>query len=159
MAATSSGAMDTDPADLGQDVHRLFADLARRRPDRRHVVAGECMPVVDVFETDKAVEIVVDLPGVRADAVRILIKSSVVLIVGEKERPEPSKRAPASFHLVERDFGRFARVIRVDGAIDAARARARMHQGELRVVLPRLQERRGAGILVPIETGGPAPPG
>ena len=35
------------------------------RPDRRHVVAGECMPVVDVFETEKTVEIVLDLPGRR----------------------------------------------------------------------------------------------
>ena len=148
--------MDLDPADLAQDVHRLLEDLARRRPDRRHVVAGECMPVVDVFETDRTVEIVLDLPGVAADAVRILIKSGVVLIVGEKERPVLSKNTPASFHLVERDFGRFARAVRVAGAIDAGQARARLSQGELRVVLPRRDERRGQGMLVPIDTGAPA---
>ena len=148
--------MDLDPADLAQDVHRLLEDLARRRPDRRHVVAGECMPVVDVFETDRTVEIVLDLPGVAADAVRILIKSGVVLIVGEKERPVLSKNTPASFHLVERDFGRFARAVRVAGAIDAGHARARLSQGELRVVLPRRDERRGQGMLVPIDTGAPA---
>ena len=148
--------MDPDPADLAQDVHRLLEDLARRRPDRRHVVAGECMPVVDVFETDRTVEIVLDLPGVAADAVRILIKSGVVLIVGEKERPILSKNIPASFHLVERDFGRFARAVRVAGAIDAGQARARLSQGELRVVLPRRDERRGQGMLVPIDTGAPA---
>ena len=147
--------MDLDPADLAPDVHRLFEDLARRRPDRRHVVAGECMPVVDVFETDRTVEIVLDLPGVAADAVRILIKSGVVLIVGEKERPILSKNTPASFHLVERDFGRFARAVRVAGAIDAGQARAQLSQGELRVVLPRRDERRGQGVLVPIDTGAP----
>ena len=96
------------PADLSADVQRLLDDLARGRADRRHVVAGECMPVVDVFETEHTVEIVLDLPGVAADAVRILFKSGVLLIVGEKERPDFSKRGPASFHLVERDFGRFA---------------------------------------------------
>ncbi|MFA5907879.1 MAG: Hsp20/alpha crystallin family protein [Vicinamibacterales bacterium] len=152
MAGFSSEPMDLNQADLAQDVHRLFEDLARRRPDRRHVVAGECMPVVDVFETDRTVEIVLDLPGVAADALRILIKAGVVLIVGEKERPEPSKRVPASFHLVERDFGRFARAIRVAGAVDAAQASARLSQGELRVVLPRREDRRGQGILVPIDT-------
>ena len=117
--------MDLDPADLTQDVQRLFEDLARRRPDRRHVVAGECMPVVDVFETERTVEIVLDLPGVAADALRVLVKSGVVLIVGEKERPLLSKNTPASFHLVERDFGRFARAVRVAGAVDVAGARAR----------------------------------
>ena len=156
MAAFSSSSIDLDPADLAQDVHRLLEDLARRRPDRRHVVAGECMPVVDVFETDRTVEIVLDLPGVAADAVRILIKSGVVLIVGEKERPILSKNTPASFHLVERDFGRFARAVRIAGAIDAGQARARLSQGELRVVLPRRDERRGQGMLVPIDTGAPA---
>ena len=156
MAAFSSS-MDINPNDLAQDVQRLLEDLARRRPDRRHVVSGECMPVVDVFETERTVEIVLDLPGVAADAVRVLIKSGVVLIVGEKERPALSKNTPASFHLVERDFGRFARAVRVAGAVDAGAARARLAQGELRVVLPRRDERRGQGQLIPIATDTPAP--
>jgi len=147
--------MDPDSADLSQDVVRLFEDLARRRPDRRHVVAGECMPVIDVFETDRTVEIVLDLPGVAADALRILVKSGVVLIVGEKERPVLSKNTPASFHLVERDFGRFARAVRIAGAVDAGQVRARLFQGELHVVLPRRDERRGQGTLVPIDSTGP----
>jgi HSP20 family protein len=151
MAAYSSGSVELDPADLATDVQQLFDELARRRPDRRHMVAGECMPLVDVFETDKNVEIVLDLPGVSADAIRILFKAGVVLIVGEKDRPDFSKRAPASFHLVERDFGRFARAVKVSVAIDGSKARARMAHGELRVVLPRLQERRGGGVLVPID--------
>jgi HSP20 family protein len=140
------------PADLSADVHRLLEDLARRRPDRRHAVAGECMPVVDVFETEKTVEIVLDLPGVSPDAVRILFKAGVLLIVGEKERPDLTRRGPASFHLVERDFGRFARAVRISAAIDGAQAKARMANGELRVVLPRIADRRGAGLIVPIET-------
>ena len=148
--------MDLDSAVLSQDVQRLFEDLARRRPDRRHVVAGECMPGVDVFETDRTVEIVLDLPGVAADALRVLIKAGMVLIVGEKERPMLAQNTPASFHLVERDFGRFARAVRIGGAVQADQARARLSHGELRVVLPRRDERRGQGVLVPIDTGGPA---
>lgn len=155
MAAFSSGAMD-QPADLSEDVQRLLDDLAGRRADRRHVVAGECMPVVDVFETERAVEIVVDLPGVAADAIRILFKAGVLLIVGEKERPDHSKRGPASFHLVERDFGRFARAVRIHSAIDGSQVHARLANGELRVVLPRIAERRGTGRIIPIDS--PASP-
>jgi HSP20 family protein len=140
------------PADLADDVHRLLDDLAKRHADRRHAVAGECMPLVDVFETEKTVEIVLDLPGVPADAVRVLLKGGVLLIVGEKERPDLSKRGPASFHLVERDFGRFARAVRINAAIDASQAKARMANGELRVVLPRITDRRGVGLLVPVES-------
>lgn len=155
MVAYSSSSSLDQPADLANDVQRLLEDLARRRPDRRQLVVGECMPVVDVFETDKSVEIVVDLPGVAPEALRILFKSGVLLIVGEKERPDLSKRGPASFHLVERDFGRFARAVRINAAIDGAQARARLVNGELRVVLPRIADRRGAGVLVPIDSTVP----
>jgi HSP20 family protein len=137
--------------DLGSEVRRLFDELARRRPERRQIVPGECMPLQDVFETDRTIEIVLDLPGVGVDSCRVMIKAGVVLVVGEKERPEPA-RGPASFHLVERDFGRFARAVRVHAAIDAARAQARLKDGELRIVLPKQQERRGREILVAIDT-------
>src|SRR5688500_3494394 len=162
MGARLTSSMELNPAELADDVHRLLDDLSRRRPDRRHMVAGECMPGVDVFETEKSVEIVLDLPGVSADCVRVLFKAGVILVVGEKERPDFSKRAPASFHLVERDFGRFARAVRVNAAIDGASAHARLQHGELRIVLTRIKERRGAGLLVPIETAklpdGESPP-
>ena len=140
-----------DVGDLGQEVRRLFEELNRHRPERRHMVSGECMPLQDVYETDRTIELVLDLPGVSAESCRVLIKSGVVLVVGEKERPEAS-HGPASFHLVERDFGRFARAVRVHAAIDAANARARLRDGELRIILPKLTERRGREMLVHIET-------
>ena len=138
---------------LAGDVGRLFEDLAARRSGRRHVVTGECVPLVDVFETDRSVEIVVDVPGVATDALRIAFKAGIVLIVGEKERPDPSTLAPASFHVVERDFGRFVRAVRINSAIDAAGTRARLSHGELRIVLPRRHERRGLPIEIAIDSG------
>ncbi len=152
--------VSTDVGDLGHEVRRLFDDLSRRRPDRRQLVSGECMPLLDVFETDRTIEIVLDVPGVTAEGVRILIKSGVVLIVGEKDRPELSMRGPASFHLVERDFGRFARAVRVHAAIDASHAKARLKEGELRIILTKQQERRGREIMVTVESDAtaPAPP-
>ena len=143
----------TDIGDLSHEVRRLFDDLARARPDRRPFVSGECMPMLDVFETEKTIDLVLDLPGVKPDALRILIKAGVVLIVGEKERPDPSRDSPASFHLVERDFGRFVRAVRVQVAVDPSRARARLHQGELRISLPKIDDRRGQDILVRIDAG------
>jgi HSP20 family protein len=133
----------------------LLDDLARGRPDRRHVVTGECMPLVDVFETERTVEVVLDLPGVAPGAIRVLLKAGVLLVVGEKERPDLTKRGPASFHLVERDFGRFARAVRIKSAIDGARVSARLANGELRIVLPRIAERRGDGRIIPIESASP----
>lgn len=118
------------------------------------MVSGECLPLQDVFETERTIEIVLDVPGVTSESCRVLLKSGVVLIVGEKDRPEPA-RGPASFHLVERDFGRFARAVRVHAAIDAAKTRVRLKDGELRIILPKIAERRGQEILIAIDTNDP----
>jgi HSP20 family protein len=142
--------VSTDLGDIGPEVRRLFDELARHRPDRRQAVSGECLPLLDVFETEQDLELVLDVPGVGADGLRVLIKGGLVLVVGEKERPALTP-GPASFHLVERDFGRFVRAVRVHAAVDAARASARLGGGELRIVLPKIEDRRGREYLVPIE--------
>jgi HSP20 family protein len=90
------------------------------------------------------------VPGVPPDDLRVLIKASVVVIAGGKMPPNQSERARASFHLVERDFGRFARAVRLTGACDVTAATAVLAGGELRVRIPRIVERRGCGILVPV---------
>jgi HSP20 family protein len=93
-------------------------------------------------------EIVVDLPGVRRDAVRILAKKDAILIAGDKA-PRRA-RGESSFHLVERGYGRFARVVRLTRACDTARARATLTDGELRVSLPKIADRRGQSIPITI---------
>ena len=143
--------VSADVGDLSLEVRRLFEDLAKRRPDRRHMVSGECLPLLDVFETERTVEVVLDVPGITADSIRIMVKAGIVLVAGEKERPD-RQDGPASFHLVERDFGRFARAVRLHVAIDASQARARLKEGELRILLPKIPDRRGREVILPIET-------
>ncbi len=136
--------------DLGDEVARLFEDLERSRPPDRRLLTGAFSPTLDAVETCDAVEIIVDVPGVPPEDLRVLVRGNVVIVAGGKLPPNPSERASASFHLVERDFGRFARAIRLSGAFDAAGATASLHGGELRVRVPRLDERRGRGVLVPV---------
>jgi HSP20 family protein len=106
---------------------------------------------VDVLETASAIEVVVDLPGVAPESIRVAIRRSTLLIVGVKLAPTPP--AQTRFHLAERSFGRFARAIRLGGAVDAARVRAVAGAGQLRVILPRLDDRRGHVLTIPIERG------
>lgn len=135
------------PAELGDftdEVRRVFLELGRTfGPD---ALAGECVPPVDVYETDDAVHIALDLPGVEAASLRIVAKGQAVLIAGEK--PSRRSRGEASFHLVERGFGRFARTVQLGRACDMANARATLVNGELRVTLPKLAERRGRAIEI-----------
>jgi HSP20 family protein len=136
--------------DVAGEVRRLFQELARVGAGCREV-AAECTPPLDVFETPAGFEVRVDLPGISREALRICIKREALIIAGEKWPSAAELGEAANFQQVERSFGRFARVIRLKGAIDAGRATARLVGGELAVSIPKIEERRGKQVDVPIE--------
>ena len=111
--------------------------------------AAECTPPMDIIETEVGVEAILDVPGVPASSVEIVFSRNVLLVAGFK-LTGAWEHGDAAFHIAERSFGRFARAINLEGAFDAGRATATLIAGELRVVLPRLAERRGAEIRIPI---------
>ena len=125
----------------------LPAHLVRLLEETRAAV--ECTPPMDVLETATGLEVRLDVPGVTASEIEVLFADSVLLITGQK-LPATCEHADAGFHMAERAFGRFARAVQVDGAFDAGRAAATLSAGELRIVLPRIDDRRGAPIRIPI---------
>jgi HSP20 family protein len=135
-------------ADLADDARRMLLELDRDVPGASGVTA-DCHPPLDVLETAAAIEVLVDVPGVPAESLRIAVRRSTLLIVGAKLAgpSDPNVR----FHLAERSYGRFARAVRLSGAFDAARARALVKGGLLRIVLPRLDDRRGSMLSIPVE--------
>jgi HSP20 family protein len=112
---------------------------------------ADCAPPVDVIERPDRVEITMDLPGVAAGSVRVVFTRETVIVAGRKT-PQVCERSVA-FHLAERTFGRFARAIGLSGAFDAGRATATLSAGELRVVLPRIDERRGREMPIEVTVG------
>jgi HSP20 family protein len=137
--------LPSEPGEFTDDVRRIFFELGRTSGE---MLTGECSPALDVYETDETIEITMDLPGVARDAVRVVGKGQAILIAGEKA-PRRS-RGDSSFHLVERGYGRFARAVRLTTACDTSRARATITDGELRVSLPKIIDRRSRVIPIPI---------
>jgi len=138
--------LPSEAGEFADELRRIFADLDRPGTGG---LTGECSPALDVYETDDALEISMDLPGVEADAIRVIIRGGAVLIAGDKA---PRRgRGDSTFHLVERGYGRFARLVRFTAACDASRARALLEHGELRITVPKLTDRRGARFDVRVE--------
>jgi HSP20 family protein len=126
--------------ELADDVRELFEDLAGTLPHELRAYSGECHPTLDVLETDESVEVIVDVSGIPAAALRVVFRAGVLLVAGEKAPSRISE--DQTFHHVEREFGRFARAVRLDGAFNIPRARASLEDGELTIVLPKLIDRR-----------------
>jgi HSP20 family protein len=131
---------------LDDDLRRLFEQLTNAEAP----TTAECTLPMDVIETAAAVEIVMDLVGVAADAVKIVVAHNTVLVTGEKRPAACEHCGQAAFHVAERVFGRFTRAVKLSGAFDVAGADAHLRDGELRLVLPRIEDRRGREHRVPV---------
>ena len=70
---------------------------------------------MDLSETDKVIEITVELPGLEKKDVELNITDNLLTIRGEKksEREEKNK----DYHLVERSFGSFARSVELPAGV------------------------------------------
>ena len=134
--------------EMEDELRRLFDRLEGQT--QASAPPGECHQPLDVVETAGVVEVLMDLPGVDRDQVHIAFARGTLLIAGIKRSPACG-HADAAFHLAERAFGRFARAIRLSGALEAGRARATLSAGELRITIPRIAERRGNEIHIAIE--------
>jgi len=122
-------------ADLAEDAHQLLLQIEAGEPGPSAAKA-DCRPPLDVLETAGALEVVVDVPGVRAQSLRVALRRGALLVVGHK--PPGPYYTNARFHVAERSYGRFARVVRLGGAFDATRSRAVLAAGQLRITLPLL---------------------
>jgi HSP20 family protein len=132
---------------LTEEARRLLQEIEREVPGAASLSA-DCRPPLDIMETTTSVEVMVDVPGVPATALRLLVRNDTLLVVGAK--PASAVDPTARFHLAERSYGRFARVVRLSGAFDASRAQARVEAGQLCVTLPRIDDRRGRAFAIPI---------
>jgi HSP20 family protein len=144
--------LSSEVREIHDEVGRLFENLESGAGAAHLSVTGHCTPVLDVQETSAGLEVVVDLPGVSTEFTRVLVKRDVLVVAGLKPSPYPTEACGASFHVVERSFGRFVRAVHLEGAFDGGRATAVLQSGELHVTIPRIADRRGQEILVPVTT-------
>ena len=137
---------------LQQEVNDLFQRISTLdRSDR--LPCTEWSPAVDVFESRDRLLVVIEVPGLPPESLRVVFRERELVLTGERR----ARRAGAgsSFLCLERPHGRFERAIPLDLPVDAARARATLAGGILTVRLPLLRERRGRETAVPIERESP----
>lgn len=95
-------------------------------------------PVVDFVERDGEYEVQAELPGMSIKDVDVTLSDGTLTIKGEKssERKEDKE----GYHLHERSFGQFRRVLQVPHGVDAAKVTAVLENGILKVKLPKTAE-------------------
>ncbi len=94
-------------------------------------------PAVDIFETEKEITLVADLPGVKPDDLNIDLRDDVLTLMGEVTPWEGSGEEDL---LVEYEIGRYVRQFTLSEVIDQDRIDAQMNDGVLRLKLPKVEK-------------------
>jgi HSP20 family protein len=96
---------------------------------------GKFLPEANMVETDKAVEVTVELPGMTPEEVKVEIKENALWITGEKKEEKEEKGK--TFHRIERRAGMFRRVLPLPVEVMEDKVDARFAEGVLKITLPK----------------------
>jgi HSP20 family protein len=118
---------------LFDDVFRGFGSLSRESSPLMEGQFG--WPRLELSETDKAVTVSAELPGLSEKDVQVEIANGVLSIRGEKK----TKRSDGSKFFSERYYGSFERQIPLEG-VEEDKAEAEFKNGVLTVTLPKSEQ-------------------
>jgi HSP20 family protein len=102
-------------------------------------------PSVDIFESDNAITVLADMPGVKAKDLKIDLRDSVLTLTGQIPAPESAMESEV---LREYHSGMFFRQFTLSDTIDHARIDAKLTDGVLRLELPKVEKARPRQIAV-----------
>lgn len=131
--------LSTVSADLIVETEKFFTRLP----------VGIWTPNVDLCETKSSVTVRVELPGVELADLSVTIQNGTLRVQGVKREPVTSSKLRC-YYCLERGYGKFLREIQIDWVIDAQKGRAHLENGVLTVELPKLEDRRGLLIEIPV---------
>lgn len=95
-------------------------------------------PNADVSETADEVQVAVELPGMDEKNVELSFQGNSLVIKGEKKEEKETKEK--DFHVRERHFGSFHRMIPLPAGVDGDKATAEYDKGVLHVTIPKTAE-------------------
>jgi HSP20 family protein len=101
---------------------------------------------VDISETENEIIVRADLPGFSKDEVSVNATENTLTI--EAKHREEKKEKGEKYYTVERKFGSFRRVISLPVEVEPEKAKARMKDGVLEVILPKKEKKKGKEIKV-----------
>jgi HSP20 family protein len=102
--------------------------------------------VVDIYETDDAIVIKADLPGVTKEGISIDVKDRVLTIRGERSDEKEVKEE--KFYRKERVYGKFQRAFNLPDTVDAETIDASFKDGVLKVEVPKPEQAKPKQIAV-----------
>jgi len=135
-------------ARIQSEINRLFENLLELKEPGDE--SGQTwMPTMDIVDGPESVTVLVELPGVPAGALDLRADGGDIIISGEKSQGIQAGEQ-SHYHCLERSFGRFQRVVSLNYPINTHKAIAELRNGLLRIDFPKVSNRRGGAVPIPV---------
>ena len=95
-------------------------------------------PRIDVSETDEAIEVLAEIPGVKEKDIDVTVTNNVLVIKGEKSEEHEEKKK--DYHLIECSQGRYVRSIPLGFDVETNDVKADFDSGVLKVKIKKPAE-------------------
>lgn len=141
----------TDPFKaFRREMEDWFSQVDKNLPS---LSLGAGVPAVNVAETDKAIEITAELPGVEEKDIKVNVEGNQLVVSGEKK--QESKKDEKDWHVEERSFGSFYRSMSLPFTPDDGAIEAYLDKGVLHVTVRKPEELAKTAKTIEIKTGAP----
>lgn len=134
---------------LQSELNRLFQAFVETH-NRGAGSANSWDPNVDLLDDGHRIRVLVELPGVEAEDVKVSIRGRVLTVRGQK-KGRIRARGGIRFFCMERYFGSFVKSIPVARPVNSREARSSFRSGVLEIVLPRVPDLREKEHEIPVQ--------
>ncbi|MDI6755659.1 MAG: Hsp20/alpha crystallin family protein [Thermodesulfobacteriota bacterium] len=136
-------------AALQERMNRLFSNVRTQTPFREEeIVQGTWVPAVDIYETNEAIVLKAELPGITPKEITVEVKDNTLTLKGEKKFEKEVQEE--NYHRVERSYGSFQRVFTLPGTVQQDKVKAKFKEGILEVNIPKIEEAKPKQIKVEV---------
>lgn len=98
--------------------------------------AKKCyVPLMDIYESEGAYDLYLDLPGVKTEQVKLEMHEDRLLVSGSRVVAHAASESTS--HRMERSMGEFSRSIRLPKQVDSEKITASFENGVLHIVVPK----------------------
>lgn len=103
------------------------------------------LPVTDIFETDQALTVVLEMPGVNKESVEVGVENDVLTINGQIDFSKYEGLQPL---YIEYNIGNYSRSFQISSKIDQDGIKAELKDGVMTLVLPKAEKAKPRRITV-----------
>jgi len=133
-----------DLFDMQEQMNRMFSEFLGER--ETGLTEGAWIPSVDMSETDTAIVVHAELPGLSHDDIDLSLHDNVLTLKGEKK--QQAKKEGENFHRTECCFGSFSRSFLLPTTVQQENIGAQFKDGILEITLPKVEEAKPQKIAI-----------